>query len=153
MHEHLVDASVRPSRVGACVGDLVEEGAQLGVGALDVADRAGGEEAVAQKADRPLDLALLLGFAHGAEAGRDAEPASEVEQARVEAHGVASASASGVATWDYYPQTGLLFWDARTKKLLGVPPDTAGDYATFLAAVHLSVIPRSRAQSVKTAAA
>src|SRR5262245_45095757 len=44
--------------------------------------------------------------------------------------------ASAVATWDFYPQTGVLFWDARAKEMLGVPPETSGGYDTFLEAVH-----------------
>jgi PAS domain S-box-containing protein len=44
--------------------------------------------------------------------------------------------ASGVATWDFDPQTGDLYWDARVKELLGVSPSARGDYDLFLQAVH-----------------
>jgi hypothetical protein len=56
--EHLLDASLGPPRVRTRIGDLVQEDEQLGTAALDVANRARGEEAVPQEADRPLDTAL-----------------------------------------------------------------------------------------------
>jgi PAS domain S-box-containing protein len=44
--------------------------------------------------------------------------------------------ASGVATWDFYPRTGLLIWDARCRELHGLSPDAPVDYDTFVAALH-----------------
>ncbi len=71
------------------VGDLVQEDEELGVAALEIADRARSEEALAQVAHRSLDLSLLLRLSHPAEPGRHAELPREREQLGVEAHGVA----------------------------------------------------------------
>ena len=87
--EHVDDPPLGPSRMRSGVGDLVEEDEELGVAVLQIADGARGEEALAQVADRALDLSLLLRLSHAAEPGRHAELAREREQLGVEAHGVA----------------------------------------------------------------
>src|SRR5262245_59827754 len=42
------------------------------------------------------------------------------------------AEASGVGTWDLYLSNRQLNWSNATRKLFGVPPDTAVDYELFL---------------------
>jgi PAS domain S-box-containing protein len=45
--------------------------------------------------------------------------------------------AAQLGTWDYYPRTGELRWDARCKALFGLPPDCEEvSYAVFLAGLH-----------------
>ncbi|APR79926.1 two-component hybrid sensor and regulator [Minicystis rosea] len=63
---------------------------------------------------------------------RRGREALEAELSRLE---IATES-SGVGTWDFYPQSGKLYWDGRVKELLGVRPETNGTYELFLAAVH-----------------
>jgi PAS domain S-box-containing protein len=45
--------------------------------------------------------------------------------------------AAQLGTWDFYPLTGELRWDARCKALFGLPPDFEGiHYDVFLAGLH-----------------
>jgi PAS domain S-box-containing protein len=45
--------------------------------------------------------------------------------------------AADIGTWDFYPDTGMLRWDARCKALFGLPPEAEVSYeATFLAGLH-----------------
>lgn len=41
-----------------------------------------------------------------------------------------------LGTFDFFPQTGQLFWSANAKKHFGLSPDAAVDFDMFLAAVH-----------------
>ncbi|WP_309896974.1 PAS domain S-box protein [Archangium sp.] len=45
-------------------------------------------------------------------------------------------AAADIGTWDFYPPTGPLRWDERTKALFGLPPSAEVDYDTFLAGLH-----------------
>ncbi len=89
--EHLVDAPLGPSRMGTHVGDGGEEDEKLGVALVEIANRARGEEAFAQVADRALDLALLLGLSDAAEPRCHAELPAKREQLGVEAHRISVA--------------------------------------------------------------
>ena len=44
--------------------------------------------------------------------------------------------ATAIGTWDFFPATGDLIWDARCKELFGLPPEAPVDYAVFLAGLH-----------------
>jgi PAS domain S-box-containing protein len=44
--------------------------------------------------------------------------------------------ATAIGTWDYFPATGDLIWDARCKELFGLPSDAAVTYEVFLAGLH-----------------
>jgi PAS domain-containing protein len=44
--------------------------------------------------------------------------------------------ATGIGTFDFYPQTGRLVWSDITKRHFGVSPQTEIDRDIFLAAVH-----------------
>jgi PAS domain S-box-containing protein len=44
--------------------------------------------------------------------------------------------ATAIGTWDYFPVTGDLIWDARCKELFGLPPEFPVDYEVFLARLH-----------------
>jgi PAS domain S-box-containing protein len=44
--------------------------------------------------------------------------------------------ATAMGTWDYFPVTGDLIWDARCKELFGLPPEFPVDYEVFLARLH-----------------
>lgn len=41
-----------------------------------------------------------------------------------------------LGTYDFYPQTDVLFWSHRTKELFGLPPDAVVTYDLFLKGVH-----------------
>ena len=43
---------------------------------------------------------------------------------------------TGLGTWDFYPDTGLLDWDQRCKELFGLSADAFVDYAVFLQGLH-----------------
>lgn len=62
---------------------------------LDIPERAGGEERLAQGADRALDAALFPGRSYRAGAGDAGVMAAELEQPRVEADRVALALEDG----------------------------------------------------------
>lgn len=48
-----------------------------------------------------------------------------------------AAGAGAIGTWDYYPQTGVLSWDAQCKALFGLPPDAEITYEkSFLGGLH-----------------
>jgi len=76
------------------------------------------------------------------EAGRRTEALAEAlrEQAGAlresETHLRLALESAALGTWDYYPETGELRWDARCKAFFGVPPDMEVDFSTFLAGVH-----------------
>ena len=63
--EDVADGALGQDRVGPRVRNRVDEAPELGIALVDADDRAAGEEAVAQVADRALDLALVLRSAHG----------------------------------------------------------------------------------------
>ena len=44
--------------------------------------------------------------------------------------------ATAIGTWDYFPTTGDLIWDARCKELFGLPPEAPIDYEVFLGGLH-----------------
>lgn len=44
--------------------------------------------------------------------------------------------ATGLGTWDFYPQTGELRWDERCKAMFGLSPGAGVSYETFLAGLH-----------------
>jgi PAS domain S-box-containing protein len=77
-----------------------------------------------------------------AAAGQRAEVLAEAlrEQAGAlresETHLRLALESAALGTWDYYPETGELRWDARCKAFFGVPPDMEVDFSTFLAGVH-----------------
>jgi PAS domain S-box-containing protein len=69
----------------------------------------------------------------------------ELEQRRIAEQDLASSEdrlrlaneAADIGTWDFYPKTGTLRWDARCKALFGLPPDAEVGYeSTFLAGLH-----------------
>jgi PAS domain S-box-containing protein len=45
-------------------------------------------------------------------------------------------AAGSIGTWDFYPLTGELCWDARCKAAFGLPPDAAVDYEAFVKGLH-----------------
>jgi PAS domain S-box-containing protein len=45
-------------------------------------------------------------------------------------------AAGSIGTWDYYPVTGELRWDARCKAAFGLPPDALVDHVTFVKGLH-----------------
>jgi PAS domain S-box-containing protein len=47
-----------------------------------------------------------------------------------------SLEAAAMGTWDFNPITGALNWDARCKKMFGLPPEVEVNYDTFLAGLH-----------------
>ena len=81
-------------RAGVC--DLVDEPQERAIALVDADDGAAGEEAIAQVADGALDLALVLGRAHRAQPRLDAHLRAQLEQRRVEAHGVAARSSTTI---------------------------------------------------------
>ena len=91
--EHVDDPPLGPALVRTHVGNLVEEGEELGVAAIDVTDGAPGEEAVAEVANGSLHLAFLLRLSHPAELEAVAPTVEEHEQRsarRVEAQDLPS---------------------------------------------------------------
>src|SRR6266545_1512911 len=88
--EHVGDGPGREHGVRAWLRDLGKEAQELGVALGDAGDGAPGEEAVAQVADGPLDLPLVLGARDRAEARLDAHPPAQVEEHGVEAHRLAA---------------------------------------------------------------
>jgi PAS domain S-box-containing protein len=44
--------------------------------------------------------------------------------------------ATAIGTWDFFPATGDLIWDARCKELFGLPAEAPVDYEIFLSGVH-----------------
>ena len=44
--------------------------------------------------------------------------------------------ATGLGTWDWAPQSGLLVWDDRCRAAFGLPPGAPVDYDVFLAGLH-----------------
>jgi PAS domain S-box-containing protein len=48
---------------------------------------------------------------------------------------IATESAS-LGVWDWYPISGDIIWDRRTKELFGLPPDAEVDFTVFLSALH-----------------
>lgn len=44
--------------------------------------------------------------------------------------------ATGLGTWDFYPETGELRWDGRCKAMFGLPSGAEVSYETFLAGLH-----------------
>ena len=44
--------------------------------------------------------------------------------------------ATAIGTWDYFPATGDLIWDARCKELFGLPSEFPVNYEVFLARLH-----------------
>lgn len=44
--------------------------------------------------------------------------------------------ATGLGTFDYYPQTGTMLWSDGIKRQFGLPSDAQVDYAKFLAGLH-----------------
>jgi PAS domain S-box-containing protein len=44
--------------------------------------------------------------------------------------------ATAIGTWDYFPVTGDLIWDARCKELFGLPSEAPVNYDVFLAGLH-----------------
>ncbi len=44
--------------------------------------------------------------------------------------------ATAIGTWDYFPATGDLIWDARCKELFGLPSEAPVDYEIFLSGLH-----------------
>src|SRR3990172_3694542 len=73
-------------------GGAVEE---LGVGVVDVAEGAGGEEAIAEKADLSLDASLLVAAADGAGSRQEVVVTGELEQAGMKLDRVAVAREDG----------------------------------------------------------
>lgn len=55
-------------------------------------------------------------------------------------------AASEMGVWDWYPEQGVLRWDARCKAIFGLPPDAPVDLDTFLRALH----PEDRASWERT---
>lgn len=49
--------------------------------------------------------------------------------------------------YDFDPQTGRLFWSARTKELFGLPPDAVVDYDVYLKGLHPDDRERAHAAS------
>lgn len=41
-----------------------------------------------------------------------------------------------IGTWDFDPQSGILFWDARCKAMFGMHPEDEASYEIFLSGVH-----------------
>jgi PAS domain S-box-containing protein len=41
-----------------------------------------------------------------------------------------------LGTWDFYPEQGLLNWDARCKAMFGLKPESDVEYAVFLNGLH-----------------
>src|SRR5690606_17154959 len=78
-------------RVRPCVRDLGDELRECVITVVDAVDDATGEEAIAEVADRTLDLALVPWLADGAELGLDAHRGAQREQGRVETNGGADA--------------------------------------------------------------
>ncbi len=44
--------------------------------------------------------------------------------------------AADLGTWDFHPETGEIYWDARCRQMWGIRQGEKIDYATALAAVH-----------------
>jgi len=61
--------------------------------------------------------------------------AEEELQVSEERHRLA-VEAGELGTWDYYPGSRRLIWDARCRHLLGVPPEAPVDFELFLSLVH-----------------
>ena len=68
------------------MGDFGEEAVELSISLGDRVDVAAREEALAQVADGPLDLALVLRSAHGAEARLNSHCGAKLQEHWVEAH-------------------------------------------------------------------
>ena len=73
------------------MGDLGDPAGELRVEVRHRAERAGGEERVAEEADQSLDAALLIAAGHRAGLGGEVVVAGELEHARVEADVIADA--------------------------------------------------------------
>jgi hypothetical protein len=84
--EAVGDGAPVQGRVGPRVRHLVEEDEQLAVALLDAVDVAACQEALAQVADGSLDATLLVGLSRRAHLERDAIPAREFDELRVETH-------------------------------------------------------------------
>lgn len=51
-------------------------------------------------------------------------------------------SSAEIGTWEFYPLTGEVLWDRRSRELWDVAPDAAINYGVFLAGVHPEDRPR-----------
>src|SRR6185369_16882165 len=47
-----------------------------------------------------------------------------------------ASDATGLGTFDYYPQTGRMIWSDGVKRHFGLPPDAQVDYGVLLAGLH-----------------
>lgn len=77
-------------RAGPVGGGPVAPGLGLAIEVVEVAERAGGEEAVADEADRALDPTFLVAACHRHWSGLEPVMTGEREQGRMKAHGVAA---------------------------------------------------------------
>src|SRR5690606_16953003 len=91
LDETLGDGAMLAAGVRTGVGDVGDEGAQLAVARLEPGDLAAGEEAIAQVAISPLDLALRLRPAHAAQPRLHVHLAGELDERGVKTDRAAAA--------------------------------------------------------------
>src|SRR4051812_20888631 len=78
--EDLADGALRDRRVWPDVRDLGDELREQTIALVDAGDRAAREEAIAQVANRALDLAFVSRFSNGAELGLDAHRGAQGQE-------------------------------------------------------------------------
>jgi PAS domain S-box-containing protein len=61
-----------------------------------------------------------------------AEESLQINEARLRI----SVESTGLGTWDFYPDTGVLNWDNRCKELFGLSAGAFVDYSIFLKGLH-----------------
>ena len=75
--------------------------------------------------------------------------AEEDLQVSEERHRLA-VDAGELGTWDYYPPSGRLIWDARCRRIFGAPPEGSVDFELFVSLLHPE--DRDRVQTMVSAA-